>query len=179
MAVSAVTTTSPIGMGQNSSQRFAQAFTLVELILVMALLATLMAFAAPSLSSSLRQRNVEQEAMRFLALTEQGRSTAVSQGLPMTVWIDPASRRFGLEPAASYSLPGGYLREYSLNPDVDMEIANAPVTQGKVHAAEFSPDGTMGLNSAASVRFLDRFGSAVTVQRTSDRWGYAVAKDAE
>src|ERR1051325_1837454 len=105
MAAPAVMTTSRIGMRRRNDMaaRPAPGFTLVELILVMALLATLMALAAPSLSRSMRQRNLSQEATRFVALTESARDEAVSQGVPMVVWIDPVGGRFGMGPKTGYA----------------------------------------------------------------------------
>ena len=65
------------------------AFTLIELVLVMVLLATLLAISAPTLSRSFKGRALEQEAVRLLAATVYAREEAVSQSLPMTLWIDP------------------------------------------------------------------------------------------
>ena len=50
--------------------RSAEGFTLVELIIVMTLLAIVAALSVPSLSRSMRQRNLDEEATRLLALTE-------------------------------------------------------------------------------------------------------------
>src|SRR4051812_32393951 len=77
-------------------------FTLVELILVMVLLTVIVGFAAPSLARSMRQRNLAGEAARFLAATEYAREEAVSQGVPMTVWINAETQRFGVEPKSGY-----------------------------------------------------------------------------
>src|SRR5438067_13878805 len=99
-------TTLRTGMLTNDNARSARtlrAFTLVELILVMAVLATIMALSTPSLSRSLRNRNIEQEAKRFIALTEYARGEAVSQGVPMTIWIDVEAGAFGVEPKAGFS----------------------------------------------------------------------------
>ena len=65
----------------------------------MALLAIVAALSVPSMSRSIRSRNVSGEAARFVAATEYGRDEAVSQGVPMIVWIDSAAQRFGAFPA--------------------------------------------------------------------------------
>ena len=44
-------------------------FTLVELIIVMGLLALAAGIAAPMMARSLRGRNINEEAQRFIALT--------------------------------------------------------------------------------------------------------------
>ena len=57
----------------------------------MALLCVILGVAAPSLSRSMRQRNLTQEAARLLAATEYARDEAISRGVPMAVWIDVAN----------------------------------------------------------------------------------------
>jgi type IV fimbrial biogenesis protein FimT len=164
--------------GSDSTPR-AAGFTLVELILVMALLAIVTALAVPSLSRSLRQRYLDQEAARFLALTEYARSEAVSQGVPMTVWIESATRRFGVEPKEGFEGAEARNREFTLNPDVQFEITGGVVKRGVVEAVEFAPDGAPALSSLDSVRLVDRFDSALTVARTSDGWSYEIVKEAK
>jgi len=154
-----------------------KAFTLVELILVMALLATLAALSVPSLSRSMRQRYLAQEAARFLALTEYGRDEAVSQGVPMIVWIDSATRRFGIEPKTGYEGATTRQREFELNPDVQMELTGGVRKRGVIEAMEFSPAGALATTSLEAVRFVDRFQSALTVARASDGWAYEIVKE--
>src|ERR1039458_8859603 len=71
--------------------RRAAAFTLIELILVMAIL-----IMAVSLSHFFRGRTLNSEARQLLALTRNGQSRAVSEGLPMDLWLDVEQGTFGL-----------------------------------------------------------------------------------
>ena len=153
-----------------------QAFTLLELTIVMTLLAVVAALAMPSLARSMRQRNLDEEAARLLALTEFGRNEAVSQGVPMIVWIDAKTQRYGLEPKAGFDADDSRVREYSMNSDVQVEIDKAAGRGGVVEAMEFSPDGALGTSSVESVRLVDRFKSAITVSRTTDGWSYELVK---
>jgi type II secretion system protein H len=168
-------------MLKDDTTRFAPpAFTLVELILVMAVLATVMALAAPSLSRSLRNRNLDQEAKRFIALTEYARSEAVSQAVPMIVWIDADGGRFGAEPKAGFTSADNTKKEYPLNSDVHFDLTNAPAAQdGLVTAVEFEPDGTPDPSSMATVQLADRFKNAVAIAKTQDGWGYEIVKDTQ
>jgi type II secretion system protein H len=164
---------------RNNNARFARAFTLVELILVMVLLTTLMAIAVPSLARSFRQRNVNQEAVRFVALTEYARDEAVSQGVPMVVWIDTAGGRFGADSKTGYGATSTRGKEFSMNADVHFEtMEGAAQQQGIVTAAEFAPDGTLDPSGVATVRVADRFNSSATISQTSDGWGYEILKGA-
>src|SRR5437667_3469223 len=62
-----------------------RAFTLIELILVMALLVIVMAVSAPALSNFFRGRTLDSEARCFMSLTRYGQSRAVSEGIPMVL----------------------------------------------------------------------------------------------
>ena len=89
-------------MRRNEPTRFSPGFTLAELVVVMALLAIVAALSVPSMSRSIRARNLRGEAARFVAATEYGRDEAVSQGVPMIVWIDAKAQRYGIEPKAGF-----------------------------------------------------------------------------
>ena len=151
-------------------------FTLVELILVMALLAVIAAFSAPSLARSLRQRNLDGEAARLLALSEYGRDEAVSQGVPMTVWVDPKGR-MGVEPKTGYEGDESRSRQFDLNADIHFELDRAATQNGVVDVMEFGPDGAPSPTSIDAVRLVDRFQSQITVARTSDGWSYEIVKE--
>src|SRR5580765_8012860 len=57
------------------------AFTLIEMIVVMALLGITISVALPSLKGFFRGRTLDSEARRMLALTRQGQTRAVSTGV--------------------------------------------------------------------------------------------------
>lgn len=89
--------------GNKRSSRAARGgFTLIELILVMAILLIVMSVSAPRLTAFFRGRTLDSEARRFLALTHYAQSRAVSEGLPMTLWINSKDRKYGLEIQAGY-----------------------------------------------------------------------------
>ncbi len=65
-----------------------RAFTLIEFILVMGLLAVVIALSAPSLSNFFRGRKLESEARRFVSVTRYGQSRAVAEGLAKGERVD-------------------------------------------------------------------------------------------
>ena len=162
-------------MQKSEPTRIPAGFTLVELIVVMTLLAIMAAFSAPVMSRSIRARNLNGEAARFIAATEYGRDEAVSQGVPMTVWINPATQRFGVEPRAGFAGIESRKREFAVNADIHFEMENAAA--GMVQAVEFAPDGVPTVASVETVRLVDRFESQVIVVRTKDGWGYEIQKE--
>ena len=159
--------------------RRASAFTLVEMIIVMALLAIVMAIAAPSLSRSMKERNLPDEAARFLAATEYARSEAESQGVPMVIWVDPTNHRLGIEAKAGFDGEPSRTKEFTWNEDIRFETDQKAASGQTIDLVEFGPDGAPTEASVDSVRLVDRFGAALTVARTTDRWSYEILRDAK
>src|SRR5262245_29040029 len=81
----------------------AHGFTLIELVLVMAMLVVVLGIAFPSLSNFFRARNLDSEARRFVSLARYGQSRAVSEGVPTVLWIDAKRRMYGLELQPGYT----------------------------------------------------------------------------
>ena len=158
--------------------RRSNAFTLVELIIVMALLAIVMALAAPSLARSMKERNLPDQAARLLAATEYARSEAASQGVPMVIWIDSEARVFGIEPKEGFDGEPSRSREFTWIEDIQIETEQKATADKKNDGIEFAPDGAPSDTSVETVKMSDRFGNVLTIARTSDRWGYEILREA-
>lgn len=154
------------------------AFTLVELIVVMAVLAVVLALSAPSLARSMRQRNLEAEAARFLAATEYARQEAISQGVPMVIWVEEKERRFGIEPRAGFTGEASRSRSFTLHPDVELQLEKVAARTARTEPIEFAPDGSPAPTNVESVVLKDRFASTLTLARTADGWGYEIEEAA-
>jgi Tfp pilus assembly protein FimT len=160
-----------------TGRRFIPAFTLVELIIVMGLLALVAMLAVPVLSGSSRQRTLNDEAARFIAMVEYCRDEAVSQGVQMTVWIDPNGRSLGVEPKTGYDGADDRSREYQTHPDVTFQTDKIKKSGRTLIAVECTPDGSLSTSSVETIRVVDRRGSAVDITRTLDGWGYEIIKE--
>ena len=168
-----------VRIGHGRLTPVARGFTLMEFVLVMALLATLMALAAPSLSRSIRQRTLDQEALRFLALTEHARNEAVSRGVPMVIWLEPETHRFGLESKPGHLLIEPRRTEYVLGPDLRFELERG-VGLGRSSATiEFGPDGWLLWGSLEWVRLVDRQDTGLLIARGTNGWGYEIVREHE
>lgn len=162
---------------RNDQPLASTAFTLVELILVMAILATILAFSAPLLSRSFKQRGLEEDAMQLLALTEYARDEAVSQGVPMMVWINPQTGSFGVQAKDGYEGDAGREKTYQLKPDHRFDLSEAPTDRaGMVDAADFDPSGMLAEESLAEMSIVDRSNNAVSVAQTDDGTTYEIVK---
>ena len=117
------------------------AFTLIELILVMALLTIVISLTAPSLSRFFRGRTLDSEARRLLALTRSGQSRAVSEGMPMDLWVDAAEGAFGLEAEPSFDTSDPKAVEFTLDSGLKIAVVNKAVA---------APANTLTLNRANS-----------------------------
>ena len=156
----------------------AGAFTLVELILVMALLCVILGIAVPSLSRSMRQRNLIQEGTRLLGMTEYARDEAVSRGVPMAFWIDAGAGRFGVRAMPGYEDAGARSKEFALIDGVHFDAEKTPLAAaGEADAAEFLPDGTLDPSSQTALRIEDQSKSGVEIEQMKDGSGYEIVKD--
>src|SRR2546423_3155070 len=102
------------------------AFTLIELILVMALLSIVLAFAAPALSNFFRGRTIDSEARRLVSLIRYGQSRAVSEGVPIILWIDARKNTYGLQQEPGFTDGDSKALNFALGGDLRIEVTDMP-----------------------------------------------------
>lgn len=157
---------------------FSSGFTLIELILIMALLVIITSIAAPAMANFVRGRALDSEARRLYALMHAAQSRAVSEGMPMMLWVDQKQGRYGL----SEETPGknGDPDAENLSVDSTLEIAvlntgpGTPTTFNNVPAIKFLPDGTIDENSPQTLQLTDANGFSRWLTETRERTGYDV-----
>lgn len=91
----------------------------------MALLVAVVGLIAPSLGNFFRGRDLDSEVRRFLSLTRYAQSRAVTEGVPMLLWVDPDRRAYGLTEEFSYTTQNGRDRaaiRYELAKDLQIEV---------------------------------------------------------
>ena len=141
----------PTGTQKPIRQRRRSAFTLVELIIVMALLGGVLAVSAPALSSFFRSRTLKDETRRFLALTELARQESISLGVPMVVFIDTSFRRYGLEPKVGYVVENARVMEFQVADGLELVVEQRALGSQNLATIEFLPDGSLDPNSLYEV----------------------------
>jgi type II secretion system protein H len=157
---------------------FSRAFTLVELLLVLTLLVVITSLAAPAMSNFIRGRALDAEARRLAALMHAGQSRAVSEGLPMMLWVNEKQNAYGL--AAETSGPNGDARAENLTVDENVRIAvldagaTGRTTFQNLPAIRFLADGTIDENSPPTLRLIDTKGRAFWLVEANNHLGYEI-----
>lgn len=153
------------------------AFTLVELILVLAILAVMVAVVAPALARSSRAQSLEHEALRLLAVTEHARDEAVSTGVFMAVYVDADGGKYGMEPASATS--GVEKRkDFTLPEELQFEAVDTTSHKGG-KVIVFSPAGFPEVSSIDTVVLTNKAGERRAIVRQTDGYGYELAKEEE
>ena len=118
----------PIGTPRRN-KREASGFTLIELMLVMAIILIVCAVVAPELSGFFKEPRLgRRDAAILLSLTRLGRSRAISEGLPVELWIDSKNGRYGMEALSGYTETRTNAIAYSLADAVKISITQPQAT---------------------------------------------------
>jgi prepilin-type N-terminal cleavage/methylation domain-containing protein len=165
----------PTGSRINGATR--AGFTLVELIVVMTILVVTISIVAPSFRSFLRGRNLTNEARRFLSITHYGSVRAVSESVPVDLWMDVKSGRYGLAASGGYTETKTNTVDFIMDKDLKMIVGPAPGmlttsnwwtptmtrARGRFPIIRFQPDGFISETSPQEVVFQDATGGNKTV----------------
>ena len=172
-----------------------QAFTLVELIAVMALLVTVIAVASPSLAGFFRGRALDLEARRFMSLTRQGQSRAAAEGIPMILWVDLQRRTYGLEADSSFVDEDTKAIEYQVDTTLNLSIGADQLVQNAIseetlfgasnsrspHATlpqiRFEADGGISSSSPENFQLAERDGGTRWVCLSLNRLNYEIRNE--
>jgi type II secretion system protein H len=156
----------------------ARGFTLIELILVLALLVIITSIAAPAMSRFVRGRALDAEARRLLTLMHLAQSRAVSEGEPMMLWVNEKSGGYGV--AAETSGQNGDPKAEDLMIDSTLAISvlnsgtGVPTTFNNLPAIRFQADGTIDENSPQTLKLTDSDGFSRLLTETPLRNGYEI-----
>jgi type II secretion system protein H len=159
-----------------------RAFTLIELILVMALLTILTSLVTPSISRFLAGRALDSEARQLLSLTHAARSRAAADGFPMLLWVDSPRRAYGLQEEGK--IQNGNVQdvdpkaeEFSVGDNVQVEAVNASPVQvngQSLPAIRFLPEGVVDENSPPALRLTSRDGETLWLIQPTNGLNYEI-----
>jgi Tfp pilus assembly protein FimT len=149
--------------------RARSAFTLVELILVMTIMVMILSLVFPHLKGFFLGRNLDNEALRFLALTRYGQSRAINEGVPVELWVNPRDGSYGLEALSGYTETKTKPEQYRV--DSGVQIALSPSSSMLTHSNYWSQT-TSHFGAITKIRFQpDGFISDASPQNVYLRQG--------
>ena len=152
-------------------------FTLIELVLVMALLVVAISVSAPVLSRFFRGRTLDSEARRLLSLTRAGQSRAISEGTPTLLWVDASQHEYGLELEIASRTGDPKAEDFTVADGLQIDAVNAaPIVIGrqKLPAIRFLPDGTTDDSSPSALRLAGADGSVLWLVQETNHMTYAI-----
>jgi len=169
------------------------------LILVMALLTIVISLTAPKLSRFFHGRTLDSEARRLLALTRSGQSRAVSEGMPMDLWVDTEQGSFGLAAEPSYDANDPKAVDFELDSGLQLEVVikavMAPVNavamnrnqqasiasvqrvnlvRASLPTIRFLPDGSIGEASPQKLHLTSTDGGSLWLAQSKDGLSYEI-----
>jgi type II secretion system protein H len=137
----------------------ARGFTLLELMVVLALLAIAGALIAPNLRGMAQGRGVEEESRRLLTVLRHARDLAVSRGERVVLTVDDDGRRYGLREGTSaqerfvYTTTGSLvIRTEDVSRGVSSRSSTASISPIRIG---WWPDGTLDENAPATIFLYD------------------------
>jgi prepilin-type N-terminal cleavage/methylation domain-containing protein len=150
------------------------AFTLLELILVMGLLAMMLAISSPWLAQFTKGRSLVEESRRFLALTRYARNEAASRGVQMDLWIDTSAKTYGLEPAPGFGTEDEKTLDYALASTLSFDVDSSLLDKDGRATISFGSDGAIEESSLRSIDIREDETHAITITRSEYGMGYEV-----
>lgn len=153
-----------------------RAFTLLELVLVLAIIASALAMVAATVSGFARGQRADNAARQFVALTRWARSQAVTDGVSYQLKVDTSAGQWQLSVQAPASdsfieSPSPFGRVFSVPEGVEIQ-AELPITDGQ-QTITFDPTGRC---DTGTLHFTG-YGSDVTVACSAPVEVYRILKD--
>ena len=163
----------------------------------MALLTIVISLTAPRLSRFFHGRTLDSEARRLLALTRSGQSRAVSEGVPMDLWVDADKGEFGLEAEPSFETSDPKAVAFALDSGLKIEVLSRTVAaptmtlnrarqastastprvvlvRSSLPTIRFLPDGSLSETSPPKLHLTSGDGGSLWLAQSRDGLNYEI-----
>jgi type II secretion system protein H len=164
--------------GAGGRLRPGAAFTLLELVIVMAVVGIMLAVTAPNLARFLHGRNVREDARRLVAVTRRAAAVAASQSCRTVVWIDPTNGEYGWRRLESFTKDTTDELSYTVLDGTTLSVSPAP--EEETSEVTFRPDGEVDGAEGLVVTFsTGSGGDEARVTFDDERGLFAVDEEGE
>jgi hypothetical protein len=138
------------------------------------------------MSSFFRGRALSSEARRMLSLIHHAQSRAVSEGVPVLLWIDATRSSYGLDVQSSHASGQDRPVTYTAEPSLTLETPmtnERPVSESEdetlglpenTPAIRFNPDGFFDEASVSRIVIRQGTEGALELVPTANRLGYEI-----
>ena len=144
-----------------------QAFTLVELVLVLAILTLVVAMIAPSLRGFSSGRTHKHMATTVLAMTKYARTQAIAEGRVYRLNVDNEDKSLWLtcESGSTFVAPGNlFNQQVEVSEGLQMQTDIQQKSDGGGRYVEFRPSGR---TDSAHIRLTNRDGEVIEIASLS------------
>ena len=143
------------------------------MILVLALLVIATSLVVPPMAKFIRGRALDSEARRLMSLMHAAQSRAVSEGMPMMLWLDEKGGTYGMEAETSGQSGDAKAETLTVDPTLQLAVVNVgtgtagQATFKNLPAIKFMPDGTVDETSPQRVALqdVDGFGRLMNLNK--------------
>lgn len=171
----------------NNQPRHQRGFTLIELILVMSLLIIMVTIVTPRLTEFFNGRKLDSEVRQFVTLTHYAQSRAVSEGVPMLLWVDPKTGTYGLQQESGYNTGDTKPETFHVAEGLKINVGKLGSKTGasrsftptsRLNGLRFSPDGNaITANSVSGVSLQEGSFPPVWIMPSANGLTYEVQND--
>jgi Tfp pilus assembly protein FimT len=148
------------------------------MILVMVLLVVAVSLVAPKMAGFTRGRALDSEARRLFALMHAAEDRAISEGMPMMLWLDEKNNQYGLSEETPVPTGDPKAESFPADENVQLAVLNAggsSTTFKNLPAIRFLADGSVDENSPQTVQLKGSGGDSLWLLESADRRGYEIS----
>jgi Tfp pilus assembly protein FimT len=150
-----------------------EAFTLMELILVLAIVVTAISMAAPAMGSFFRGRAQDSEAREILSLTRYAQSRAVTEGYPVEIWFNIRERTYGMQIVPGYVDNDPRAVDFDVSDYLSLEIVGQAKSRNQTSMI-FLPNGEVDSSSLVSIAVVEQNSAPITVTLADNGLSYEI-----